>query len=86
MTTREDIKERLTDYLSHRMTLSELIDWAEQTMTEGGFDDARPHELMQVLGRVAAADAEGFGLLWEDCQQMLHDLGYQVEVLVTKAA
>jgi len=86
MTTRTIVSNKLTAYLNHRITLAELVLWAENALLEGGIDDKDPKVLMQVLGRLGAADAQGFGLLWEDCQEMLRSLGYQVEVQVTKAA
>lgn len=86
MTTRKQITEQLTDYLNHRLPLADLVHWAENAVLEGDIADQEPKVVMKVLGRIAAADAEGFGLLWEDCNAMLHELGYHAEVHITKAA
>lgn len=86
MTNRKLITEQLTDYLNHRLPLADLVHWAETVVMEGGIDDPDPKVVMKVLGRIAAADAEGFGLLWEDCDEMLRTLGYHANVQVTKAA
>jgi len=32
------------------------------------------------LGRLGTADGASFGLLWEDCEQLMESLGYQVKV------
>jgi hypothetical protein len=41
---------------------------------------------MQVLGRIAVADVKEFGLLWEDCEDILKQLGFIIKVDVLKAA
>lgn len=86
MTTRNDIANQLGAYLNHKSTLAQLVDWAENAMVQGGINDPAPGEVMDILGRIAAADAQGFGLLWEDCDAMIKRLGYSVAVQVKKAA
>lgn len=86
MTTKETISQQLTSYLNHQLTLAELVGWAEHVILDGNIQDADPKKVMRVLGRIAASDAEGFGLLWEDCDDMLRELGYRAHVNVTKAA
>jgi hypothetical protein len=35
MITREMLARKLSEYLRHRISLQELVDWAERTMMEG---------------------------------------------------
>ena len=37
--TRQNIAHKLIDYLFHRITLAELVNWAEMSMMEADFED-----------------------------------------------
>ena len=37
MITRQDVAARLTDHLHHRLSLEDLVNWAENAMVEGEF-------------------------------------------------
>ena len=37
--TRQEVAQKLIDYLQHRITLTELVDWAEVAMMEAEFGD-----------------------------------------------
>ena len=80
MTTRQIIAEHLLAYMQHKLSLTELINWAEVAIMEGGFEPGHEATMRNALGRLAAADADSFGLLWEDCQQLMRSMGYEVKV------
>ncbi len=80
--TRQMVADNLTAYLHHRLTLAELVDWAEQEMQEGDFDEADFETLRDIVGRLGVADVKAFGLTWEECEQFLQRLGYSVRVEV----
>ncbi|MGQ9625692.1 MAG: hypothetical protein ACUVV0_02150 [Anaerolineae bacterium] len=82
--TRQDVAQKLIDYLHHRLTLAELVDWAERAMMEANFDGQDFEMLREVVGRLGLADVRAFGLTWEDCEDFLARLGYQVEVTVSE--
>lgn len=86
MLTRQDVAQKLIDYLSHRISLSELVDWAENVMMEEDLDENDLPLLRDILARLGLADVAAFGLTWEDCRDFLRSLGYRVEVTVTKEA
>jgi len=73
------------DYLGHRITLADLVDWAEQVMMEGDFDERDFETLRYVVSRLGLADVRAFGLTWDDCEDYLARLGYQVNIAVTEA-
>lgn len=85
MITRREVAAKLTDYLRHRLTLEELVDWAEKAMMEEEFEESYFEELRDILSRLGLADAEKFGLTWEDCEDYLGRLGYRIKVEVSKA-
>ncbi len=79
-TTRNDVIEKLAGYLQHRITLAELVDWAEQVMMEGDFVPADTEALRDVVARLGVADVRAFGLTWEECEALAGQLGYRAEV------
>lgn len=86
MLTRKDIAQYLGDYLNHRITLNVLVDWAENAIMQGDVEEGNEKLIMQALGRIAAADVKEFGLLWEDCEDIMQKLGFVIKVDVLKAA
>ncbi|MBI5124891.1 MAG: hypothetical protein HZA70_01505 [Planctomycetes bacterium] len=79
---REDVARKLEDYLHQQLTLSELVDWAEEVMREGDFDEPDFVMLRDIVSRLGLADVRTFGLSWEDCSNYLTRLGYRVNVEV----
>ena len=85
MITRQTVADRIAAYLHHEITLAELVNWAEQAMMEGEFAERDMEALRIVVSRLGLADAGGFGLAWEDCEQLLERLGYAARVDVVAA-
>ncbi len=42
-------------------------------------------ELAEIVARLGRADARAFGLTWEECEQLLHQLVYKAHVEITAA-
>ncbi len=80
--TRREVAEKLKDYLLHRITLEELVDWAEQVMMEGDFEEQDFETLRDIVSRLGLADVRAFGITWEDCESFLSRLGYQVQITI----
>ena len=85
MITNHTVAEKLSEYLSHRLTLAALVDWAEQAMMEEEFEEAQLEMLRDIVSRIGLADVRAFGLTWEDCEAFLSRLGYQAHVEVSVA-
>ncbi len=85
MIIRETVRNQLQAYLNHRMTLKQLVDWAESAMVDAEFDPQDSELLSDIVGRIGIADVEDFGLSWEDLSQILSTLGYSVNVQVMAA-
>ena len=83
--SREEVAQKLIDYLHHRITLAELVDWAESTMMEADFDERDYETLRDIVSRLGLADVKAFGMTWEDREDFLSQLGYQVRVVVSEA-
>ncbi len=80
MINRQTIRDQLVAYLNHRITLTQLVDWAETVMNEETLDPNDGPVLRDVIARLGVADVKAFGLTWEDCYDFLSRLGYRVEV------
>ena len=76
---------KLMDYLNHRVSLPELVDWAEQAMMDGDFVGKDWKTVRDIVARLGVADVRAFGLTWDDCEQSLMELGYRTEVRISQA-
>lgn len=80
--TCQKVAQKLIDYLYHRITLSELVDWAESAMMEEDFEEENIGIIREIVSRVGLADVRAFGMRWEDCEDFLSRLGYKVSINV----
>ncbi|MBI3008999.1 MAG: hypothetical protein HYY56_05765 [Candidatus Omnitrophica bacterium] len=86
MIRQKDVADKLIQYLCHKITLAQLIDWAENAMMDAEFDDTDFITIRDVISRVGLADVKAFGLTWEDCEEFLTRLGYRVKIQFSKVA
>lgn len=80
--TRKHIAQKIIDYLYHRITLVELVDWAETSMMEADFEEKDYENLRDITGCLGLADVRAFGITWEECQGYLRRLGYQIDLKI----
>ncbi len=85
MIENQDVVNKLTDYLNHRLSLTELVDWAEEAMMAGDFAGKDWKTVRDIVARIGVADVRAFGLTWEDCEKSLNSLGYQTKVEIIEA-
>lgn len=83
--TKQSVAEKLADYLHHRITLAQLVDWAENALMDAEFAERDLTALRSVVSRLGVADVRAFGLTWEDCEQLLKQLGYAARVEIAAA-
>jgi hypothetical protein len=62
-----------------------LVDWAENAVMEGEFAPEETQILRKVVPRLGVADVRAFGLTWEDCEQLLQELGYSARADIVAA-
>jgi hypothetical protein len=72
--TRQKVAQKLIDYLHHRISLTELVNWAESTMMEADFDEQHFEVLREIVGRVGLADVKAFGISWEEKGDVKHEM------------
>jgi hypothetical protein len=80
MITREQTADKIASYLHHEITLGQLVDWAENAVMDGDFSVQDTAVLSRVLSRIGLADVRAFGLTWEDCEDMLKQLGFATHI------
>lgn len=80
--TKQLVAEKITAYLHHELTFSQLVDWAENALFDGEFAESEVVILRSVVARLGVADIRAFGLTWEDCEQLLQQLGYRTRIEV----
>ena len=78
--TREAVAHKLAAYLHHEISLDELVAWANVAMMEADFEEADYDTIRNAVARLGLADVQAFGLTWEDCTNMLKQLGYDARV------
>lgn len=83
---RKDVAQKIIDYLHHRITLAELVDWAENIMMEADFENKDFEALRDIVSRLGLADVKAFGISWKDCEYFLSRLGYQARVIITDSS
>jgi hypothetical protein len=83
--SRQRVAQKIIDYLYHRITLSDLVDWAESAMMEADFEERDVELLRDIIGRIGLADVRAFGMTWEDWEDFLSRLGYRISITVSEA-
>lgn len=78
--TRKTLVDMILKYINRKISLSGLVDWAEEMMRESDFEEGSFELIRDILARVGLADVREFGLTWDDCYDYLHRLGYDVKI------
>ncbi len=84
MIERETVARRIEAWLRHVITLDELVDWAERALMDEEFPEGDA-VLPVVVARLGTADIREFGLTWDDCENLLAQLGYTAHVDISAA-
>ena len=83
--TKQTVADKIAAYLHHEITPAQLVDWAERALMDGEFAESDAGTISAVIARLGVADVRAFGLAWEDCEQLLHQLGFSPRVEVVAA-
>jgi hypothetical protein len=83
--SKQTVADKIADYLHHRITQAELVDWAENALMQGEFANEDVSIIAGVVSRLGVADVRAFGLTWADCEQLLAQLGFSARIEITAA-
>ena len=78
--TKQQLAIKLLNYLQHKISLQELVAWAENALMEGDIQDEDTDIIRDILAQLGLADVKIFGLYWEDCDNMMNKLGYNLKI------
>lgn len=78
--TKQQLAVNLLGYLQNKITLTELVDWAENALMEGDIQGEEIELVRETLAKLGLADVKEFGLFWEDCSIIMKKLGYELRV------
>lgn len=70
----------MLNYLQHKTTLNDLVEWAETAFMEGDIQGEDPDVVRDILARLGLADVKTFGLFWEECDDIMRKLGYVLKI------
>lgn len=83
--TKKIVADKIAAYLHHDITLAQLVDWAENAMMEDEFEENGLAAVRSAVSRLGVADVRAFGLTWEDCEELLGQLGFSARVSIVTA-
>jgi len=83
--TKQTVADQIAAYLHHELSLVQLVDWAECALMNGEFGERDAQTVSAVIARLGVADVRAFGLTWEDCETLLHQLGFASRIEVIAA-
>ncbi len=58
MITKKIIADKLLCYLQHRLSLTELVYWAEETLMNSSYHDDEAHSIRNTLSQLGLADVK----------------------------
>jgi len=86
MITKETVSAKLLAYMNGEITLSALVDWAENCFVMGGFAPDEDIPLLRdILVYLAAGDTTAFPLLWDVVIDFMKQLGTPVKIIPLSA-
>ena len=83
--TKQTVADQIAAYLRHGITQAQLVDWAENALMEGEFDEKDAATISAVVARLGVADVRAFGLTWADCEELLGQLGFAARIEIVTA-
>lgn len=78
--TKQLLAVNMLNYFQHKITLNELVEWAESAFMEGDIQGEDPDVVRDILARLGLADVKTFGLFWEECDDIMRRLGYVLKI------
>ena len=76
--TAEVLADKIRTYLQCQSSLTDLVEWAENAMMDGEFEEMNDYAIREITGRLGVADVKAFSLSKEDFEQFLSQLEHTV--------
>ena len=78
--TDNDIAAKILDYLNHRISIKELVDWCEIMLLSDDIFFENTDTSMEILTKIGLANVEYFSINWEEWLYMIAKLNYKIRV------
>ena len=85
MITNQTVADQIAAYLHREISAAGLVDWAERALLDEEFAPSQAETIARVVARIGVSDVRTFGLTWDDCEELLHALGFASRVEVVAA-
>ena len=82
---KQNVGGKIADYLHHRITQAQLVDWAGNALMDGEFNEADAAAISTVVARLGVADVRAFGLTSADCEELLARVGFSARIDIVAA-
>jgi hypothetical protein len=85
MITREQVANKILDYLNGQMSLTQLVHWAEDAIVIFTESDERPagaDTIRDIVLYIGAADTPDFPMTWDVIKEFLERLGRPVQSIL----
>ncbi|PMQ01810.1 MAG: hypothetical protein CBR30_03830 [Dictyoglomus sp. NZ13-RE01] len=76
MITTKDLASKLINYMYNKISIEELVNWAEKAFMEEEFEEEHFDTIRDILAYIGLSDIIDFHLTWEDCKKFLEKLEY----------
>jgi len=78
--TRQDVAVKFLQYLQNKISVDQLVDWSENAMLSGNFEEQNYETIRSVVAKLGLADLKQFGISWDDCEEIITKLGYVLKI------
>ncbi|HRE40538.1 MAG TPA: hypothetical protein PLG90_04320 [Ignavibacteria bacterium] len=75
---KENIAEKILEYLQRKITFEGLVNWAENSIMNDEFDNTDLPIIKEIVGRIGLSDVKEFGINYDDLTDMLNKLNYEL--------
>ena len=80
MITRYAVAKKNNDFLTHKISKEELVDWADNALNNSEYEEKYFEQINAAVSRIGLADVKNFTRSWEDYESILNSLGFSIQV------
>lgn len=86
MITRDIVAVKINNFLTHKISKEELVDWAEKALNDSDFEEEYFEQINSAVSKIGLSNVKNFDLIWEDFETILHSLGFNIQVEISKVS
>ena len=86
MITRQMIADYINNYLTHKITKEEIVEWAERGVMSEEYEEDYFNQINNALRKIGVSNMTNFDLVWEDYVDILKSIDYKITVDISKVS